>query len=159
MSTDSEIRLTVTQEADFSFRIHFDHTDAADLLTDEPAPLGVGQGPNPARVLLASIGNCLAASLLFALRKYRNAPGQIRATVTSRVERNSEGRWRLPKAWVELQLAEGGEAHQQLERILEQFEQFCIVTQSVRDGIDVDVTVRDAHGRVLHGDKSFEAGA
>ena len=36
-----------------------------------------------------------------------------------------------------------------LDRILAQFEEFCIVTQSVRDGIPVNVPVVDAEGATL----------
>lgn len=43
--------------------------------------------------------------------------------------------------------------------MLAQFEDFCVVTQSVRQGIEVDVEVLDGEGRVLLGDKSFEAGS
>ena len=35
---------------------------------------------------------------------------------------------------------------QLIERVMAQFEEFCIVTQSVREGIAVDVTVIDADG-------------
>ena len=159
MSVENEIRVSLEQEADFSFRVRFDDAAMGELLTDEPSPLGKGAGPNPSRLLLAALANCLSASLLFAMRKFHNQPGRLKAEAVARLERNPAGRWRIPKAWVELQLAEGGEQHQQLARILEQFEEFCIVTQSVRHGIDVEVTVKDAHGRVLLGDKSFEAGA
>ncbi len=159
MSTEQPIRVTLDQEDGYAFRIGFDDAALAPLLADEAAPLGSGRGPNPARLLLAAIANCLSASLLFALRKYRNAPGPLHAEIVATPMRNAEGRWRIPKASVEIRLAEGGEAHAQLERILAQFEQFCLVTQSVREGIDVEVTVKDAHGRVLLGDKSFEAGA
>ena len=38
--------------------------------------------------------------------------------------------------------------HQQ--RCLEQFEDFCVVTESVRRGIPVAVTVVDAVGKVVH---------
>lgn len=159
MSVENEIRVSLEQEADFSFRVRFDDAAMGELLTDEPSPLGKGAGPNPSRLLLAAVANCLSASLLFALRKFHNQPGRLKVEAVARLERNPAGRWRIPKAWVELRLAEGGEQHQQLARILEQFEEFCIVTQSVRHGIDVEVTVKDAHGRVLLGDKSFEAGA
>lgn len=159
MSTEQPIRVTLEQEDGYAFRIRFDDDALAPLLADEIVPLGAGRGPNPARLLLAAIANCLSASLLFALRKYHNAPGALRAEISATPMRNAEGRWRIPKASVEIRLAEGGEAHAQLERILAQFEQFCLVTQSVRDGIDVEVTVKDVHGRVLLGDKSFEAGA
>ena len=159
MSTEQPIRVTLEQEDGYAFRIRFDDDALAPLLADEVAPLGAGRGPNPARLLLAAIANCLSASLLFALRKYHNSPGALRAEISATPMRNAEGRWRIPKASVEICLAEGGEAHAQLERILAQFEQFCLVTQSVREGIDVEVTVKDVHGRVLLGDKSFEAGA
>ena len=159
MNNTTQIKVTLEQEDDYAFRIRFDDTTLAPLLSDEPAPLGQDRGPNPARLLLASVANCLVASLLFALRKQHNQPGKLCAQITAVPMRNAEGRWRIPKAFVEIRLAEGSEAHAQLDRILEQFEEFCVVTQSVRDGIEVDVTVRDAHGRVLVGDKSFEAGA
>lgn len=159
MSIEQPIRVTLEQEEGYAFRIHFDDSALETLLSDETAPLGEGRGPNPSRILLAAIANCLSASLLFALRKYKNAPGPLRAEITATPMRNAEGRWRIPQAFVEIHLAEGGEAHAQLDRILGQFEEFCLVTQSVREGIDVEVTVKDMHGRVLLGDKSFEAGA
>ena len=159
MSEAAQIRVTLEQEDDYAFRIRFDDTALEPLLGDEASPLGQDRGPNPARLLLASVANCLVASLLFALRKQHNQPGRLRAEITAIPMRNAEGRWRIPQAFVELHLPEGNEHYQHLERVLAQFEQFCIVTQSVRQGIDVDVTVKDAHGHVLLGDKSFEAGS
>ena len=159
MSDDKLVRVHLEQQEGFSFLVRFDETQTEALLTDESAPLGKGAGPNPSQLLLAALANCLSASLLFALRKFHNQPGRLRAEAVTRLERDPAGRWRIPKAWVELHLAEGAEQHQQLPRILEQFEQFCIVTQSVRAGIDVAVTVKDAQGRLLLGDKRFESGS
>lgn len=159
MSEDSDIRITLQLEEGYAFRVQFEGTELDELHTDEPAPLGADSGPNPSRLLLTAIANCLSASLLFAMRKFRNSPGGLRTEIRARAERNAEGRWRIPKAWVEIQLAEGAGSHERLERILETFEDYCVVTQSVRDGIEVEVTVKDADGRVLLGDKSFEAGS
>ena len=159
MSTDAPIRITLEQEEDYSFRIRFDDTTIADLMTDEPEPLGKGEGPNPTRLLVSAVANCLSASLLFALRKFRNTPGKLVTHATAELVRNEQGRLRVGHIHADIQLAEAGTAHASLERILAQFENFCVVTQSVRDGIEVDVVVRDADGRVLVGDKSFEAGA
>lgn len=159
MSIGDPIRVTLEQEADFAFRIQFDETDLAPWLGDETAPLGQERGPNPSRILLASIANCLAASLLFAMRKFKNDPAGVVAHITATPMRNPEGFWRIPQASVELQLPDGNQDYAQLQRILDQFEQFCVVTQSVRQGIDVQVTVKDAHGNILLGDKSIEAGA
>jgi uncharacterized OsmC-like protein len=146
MSDDTTIRLSIEQEQDYQFRITFEGSEFDALHTDEPEPLGQGAGPNPSQVLLAAVGNCMAASLLFALRKFKNAPGALRATVTASRERNEDGRWRIPRANVVLHLPEAADSYRSLDRILETFEDFCVVTQSVRHGIDVHAVVEDANG-------------
>ncbi|TWT17946.1 OsmC family protein [Luteimonas wenzhouensis] len=159
MSIDSPIRIHLEQDGDFAFRVEFQDTTLAPLLTDEPPPLGHDRGPNPSRMLLAAVANCLAASLLFALRKHRNAPGPLRAEIIAVPQRNPQGRWRIPSAAVTLHLPGHNADYQALDRVLAQFEDFCVVTQSVRQGIEVEVTVVDGEGRVLLGDKHHEAGA
>lgn len=150
------IELTLQQQDGYAFRVEFGE-GIDDLFTDEPAPLGAGKGPNPSKLLLASIANCLAASLTFALRKFGNQPGPITAKISGEMARNESGRWRIPRARVEISMSEHPGVHKQFDRVLAQFEEFCVVTQSVRDGIDVDIEVRDADGRILLGDKSNEA--
>jgi uncharacterized OsmC-like protein len=149
MSESDTIRLTVTQESDYAFRVAFDDTPLAPLLVDEAPPLGGGKGPDPARLLAAAIGNCLGASLLFALRKFKNAPGTIVARVRVDHARNEQGRLRIGKVAVEITLPEAASEYAQIERILAQFEAFCTVTESVRAGVPVEVTVRDGTGAVL----------
>ena len=147
MSDDGGIRLVLEQEGPYAFKVSFDGTALEALHTDESTPLGAGAGPNPAHLLLAAIANCLSASLVFALRKFKNSPGSIRAEITARKERNAEGRWRIPRAEVLITLADSADTLQHFDRVLAQFEQFCIVTQSVRDGMAVEVSVIDADGQ------------
>lgn len=147
MSDDGGIRLVLEQEGPYAFKVSFDGTALEALHTDESTPLGAGAGPNPAHLLLAAIANCLSASLVFALRKFKNSPGRIRAEITARKERNAEGRWRIPRAEVLITLADSADTLQHFDRVLAQFEQFCIVTQSVREGVVVDVAIVDAEGR------------
>ena len=151
MTESQEIRITLEQEEDYSFRIRFDDTTIADLMTDEPEPLGKGEGPNPTRLLVSAVANCLSASLLFALRKFRNTPGRLVTHATAELVRNEQGRLRVGHLHADIRLAEAGAAHASLERILAQFENFCVVTESVRHGIDVSVSVTDADGVQLHG--------
>ncbi|CAN7260624.1 OsmC family protein [Pseudoxanthomonas sp. LjRoot143] len=151
MSDTQTIRLTLEQEDDYAFRIRFDETTIADLLTDEPAPLGKGEGPNPTRLLLSAVANCLSASLLFALRKFKNTPGKLVTQATADLVRNEQGRLRVGHIHADIQLAEAGTAHASLERILAQFENFCVVTESVRHGVEVSVSITDADGVQLHG--------
>ena len=151
MTESQEIRITLEQEEDYSFRIRFDDTTIADLMADEPPPLGKGEGPNPTRLLVSAVANCLSASLLFALRKFRNTPGRLVTHATAELVRNEQGRLRVGHLHADIRLAEAGAAHASLERILAQFENFCVVTESVRHGIDVSVSVTDADGVQLHG--------
>lgn len=149
MSESETIRLTITQDSDYAFRVAFDDTSLPTLLADEAPPLGRGMGPDPGRLLGAAIGNCLSASLLFALRKFKNAPGTIVARVRVDHARNEKGRLRIGKVAVEITLPEAAAEYAQVERILAQFEQFCTVTESVRVGVPVEVTVKDGTGTVL----------
>jgi len=135
------------QHEGFEFRVKFDWPDVPELVLDEPEPLGRRAGPNAARLVGAAVGNCLAASLVFCLKsKFRQNPGPVRAKATGRLERNAQGRYRIAGIDVELKLAEAWGAMPHQERCLEQFEDFCIVTQSIRAGIPVSVRVRDANG-------------
>lgn len=148
MTDSPDIRVLLEQEGPYAFKVNFEGAGLAVLHTDEPAPLGEGAGPNPSAILLTSIANCLGASLLFALRKFKNAPGPIRAEIVARKERNAEGRWRIPRAEVTIHLSDKAADLEHFDRVLAQFEQFCIVTQSVREGVDVAVRIVDADGAV-----------
>lgn len=148
MSESPEIRVVLEQEGAYAFKIGFEGAAIDALHTDEPPPLGESAGPNPAMLLLAAVANCLSASLLFALRKFKNSPGPIRAEVIARRERNAEGRLRIPRAEVVIHLSDRAADLEHFDRVLWQFEHFCIVTQSVREGVDVSVRIVDADGAV-----------
>ena len=146
MSEDGGIHLLLEQEGPYAFRISFEGTGLDALHSDESAPLGGGTGPNPSHLLLAGVANCLSASLLFALRKFKNAPGPIRTQIVAHKARNENGRWRIPRAEVAIHLSEPAAGLERFDRVLAQFEEFCIVTQSVREGMQVDVRIVDADG-------------
>src|SRR5687768_12075856 len=111
------------------------------IVFDEPPPLGEGSGPNAAAVLAAAIGNCLAASLAFCLRKARVEPVDLTAAVIARVARNEQGRFRISGIDVDLTPEVAESDGPRLERCERLFEDFCIVTESVRRGIPVNVKV------------------
>lgn len=135
---------TLTRESDYEFSVTFDGQESGTLLMDEPPPLGTGRGPNAARLLAAAIGHCLSASLLFCLTKTRvEAPG-LRTTVEGRITRNAAGRLRIGEVRVTLHPDTDPANRARLRRCIELFEDFCIVTQSVRHGIAVDVRVATA---------------
>jgi len=146
--TNKLISVQLKQQQDYQFHIHFGEGVPV-LLGDEPAPLGLGAGPSPMQLLAAAVGNCLSDSLLFSLRKYKQAPEPIQCKVTAEEGRNPEGRLRVLglKAVLTLGVPASSLAH--LDRVLDQFEEFCTVTQSVRQGIPVTVEVLDSTGLKL----------
>ena len=134
--------ITLDQVQDYEFRVKFDKESMAELLTDEPPPLGQDAGPSPSRLLGAAIGNCLASSLLFCARKARVNLGPVHAEVKLELLRNENRRLRIGRVVVTIDpnLAEADRAN--AARCLGLFEDFCTVTQSVRDGLDIQVTVK-----------------
>jgi organic hydroperoxide reductase OsmC/OhrA len=142
-----EVSVTVRQQSDFQFLIDFG--GIATLQADETPPLGKGEGPTPNHLLAAAVGNCLSASLLFALRKYKQDPGGITTTATCTIDRNEQGRLRVHKIDVRIRFGRAAAELSHLDRALAQFEEFCTVTQSVRGGVEVQVHVEDAQGTAL----------
>jgi uncharacterized OsmC-like protein len=138
----------LTQVQDYQFDVDFG-TPGPALRADEPAPLGQGVGPSPVQLLAAAVGNCLSASLLFALRKFKQAPEPLACAVQAEVGRNAEGRVRVLGLKARLTLGVPAAAIEHLDRVLGGFEAYCTVTQSVSPAIPVVVEVFDALGTQL----------
>jgi uncharacterized OsmC-like protein len=133
--------ISVRLDRDFEFVAEFDDVPgAAPIHFDEPQPMGGGEAPNAAAVLGAAVGNCLAASLTFCLRRARMDVQGMTAHVTTHVKRNDRGRFRIDGIDVELEPVVGG--HLRLDRCTELFEDFCTVTASVKRGIPVHVSLK-----------------
>lgn len=145
--------LELEQLSGYEFKVKFsDAPGVAELLLDEPAPLGGGKGPNAARLIGAAVANCLSASLLFCLAgKFKQPLGPLRTRVHGELVRNDKGRVRIGRIEVTIRMAEDAATLQHVDRCLAQFEDFCVVTESVRAGIPVHVRVVDANDTPLFG--------
>ena len=148
---DMEFTLKLIRQQDYQFDIQFDLAGVPDLQLDEPSPLGAGAGPNASRLLAAAVANCLSASLLFCLGKFKQDPKGLTAHVTGKMVRNDKGRLRVGGIAVDIRLEQTVE---RLSHCVDQFEDFCVVTDSVRNGIPVSVQVRDADGQLIHQSES-----
>lgn len=146
MNESLSFTLELEQQSDYEFRVKFDWPGVNDLLLDEPEPLGHSAGPNAARLIGAAVANCLSSSLLFCMRKFKQTPGTLRAEVRGELMRNERGRMRIGRYDVTIHLADKAAAIQHFDRCLAQFEDFCVVTESVRHGIPVGVRIVDAAG-------------
>jgi organic hydroperoxide reductase OsmC/OhrA len=136
--------LALTLRDGYAFSVDFEQEGIPPLLLDESPPLGVGRGPDAARLLAAAIGNCLGASLLYCLRKARVEVREMHTTVEGTLVRNERGRVRIGAIRVKLAPDVAPEQRDRVSRCLGLFEDFCIVTESVRQGVRVDVEVETA---------------
>lgn len=124
----------------YRFTVRFDKDQYQPIVIDEPEPIGSDSAPNAARYLAAAIGNCLSASLLFCTGRHRLEIEHIETEVHVEIARNDRGRLRIAKVAVRIRPTVDVDA-KGFQRCLGLFEDYCVVTQSVRDGIDVDVQV------------------
>lgn len=140
-SAEQQFSVNLHLDKGFEQIARFDSPGIAPLIVDEPAPLGENRGPNPARVLASAVGSCLAASLLFCLRKVHIDVRGLETTVHGSLVRNERGRLRMGPLRVSLNVLVPSTQHSRVPRCIELFEDFCVVTASVRASIPVEVNV------------------
>jgi len=150
MSEEGRFTIHLEQLEGFEYKVKFDWSQVPDLVLDEPPPLGSQVGPNAARMLAAAAANCLSASLLFCVHKAEPPPGSMRTAVTCTMVRNQKQRLRIGGMQVRIQVSGEMEQAARMRRCLELFEDFCVVTASIRKGIAVAVEVVSEAGEVLH---------
>jgi organic hydroperoxide reductase OsmC/OhrA len=141
MSDARDHRVTLRFTRGYEFVADFEDAGLPPMFFDEPTPLGAGAAPNAAAVLGAAVGDCLSASLVFCLRRAHLDILDLTTHVTTHVTRNEKGRLRISGIDVEIkpQLSEAdGARFQRCEGL---FQDFCTVTESIRQGIPVNVTV------------------
>ena len=152
MSEAGRFTISMEQLDDYQFNVKFDLPKAADVLMDEPPPLGERAGPNASRMLAAAAANCLSASLLFCLTKTMDEvpANALKTEATCKLVRDEKKRLRVGGMEVRLMIDEQLEQSPRLKRCMELFEDFCVVSASIRRGIPIQVTVENAAGEVLH---------
>lgn len=140
----------LTQRQGYQFEHHYGASIPV-LLSDEPVPFGTGLGPDPVGLLASAVGNCLSASLWFACQKYKDDPSPLRTEVKATVGRNERGRNRVQGLEVDMHLGKPASELGHIQRVLDTFEDFCTVTQSVAPAIPVTLRVLDSSGALLKG--------
>lgn len=141
---DRSLALKLDYRGGYKFGVDFGLPGVPELILDEPAPIGGGEGPSASRLLAVAAAQCLASSLIFCLRKARVELRGLGVEVETRTARSDRGRLRIPAMTVRLTPELAAEDVERFKRCEQLFEDFCIVTQSIRQGIDVSVEVEPA---------------
>lgn len=130
--------VTLERKTRYEFVVRVDETV---FIADEGPPLGEGHGPTPDALLGAATGSCLSASLLFCLEKAHVPVEKLTARVDVEKVRNERGRLRIGSIKVRLVVQVTEENLTRFDRCRGLFEDYCIVTESVRHGIPIEVSV------------------
>jgi organic hydroperoxide reductase OsmC/OhrA len=125
----------------YKFDVDFDVDYLPNLVADEPKPIGEGSGPNAPRLLAAAVGQCMSSSLIYCLKKARIPIRNLETTVKTNLFKNEKGQTRIRSIDVQIELEVNKEAKTRVHRCLTIFEDYCTVTQSIRNGIQVNVKV------------------
>jgi organic hydroperoxide reductase OsmC/OhrA len=150
MSEAGKFTIHLEQEEGYAFRVRFDIKKADDILMDEPPPLGERNGPNASRLLAAAAANCLSASLMFCLAKEDVPANSVKTEATCTLVRNEKKRLRIGRLDIKITADDELLESKKLDRCMTLFEDFCVVTASIREGIPVGVELVNAAGELLH---------
>lgn len=150
MSAEGRFTIHLEQRDGYQINVRFDWTQAADLLMDEPPPLGGAIGPNASRMLAAAAANCLSASLLYCLSKEDPPAHSLKTEASCVLVRTEKGRMRIGHMEVKLILGDELSGSKRFDRCMDLFEDFCVVSASIRQGIPIQVQITNEAGEVLH---------
>ncbi|WNZ29215.1 MAG: OsmC family protein [Candidatus Bathyarchaeota archaeon] len=126
----------------YQFNTEFDIEYLPNIILDEIIPDGEGAGPNPPRLLSAAVGHCMSTSLVYCLKKARVQINDIQTKVTTNLYRNDQKKIRIKSIDLEIQLEVNEEDKHRVPRCLKLFEDYCTVTQSIRNGVEINVDIK-----------------
>jgi uncharacterized OsmC-like protein len=138
---DEHFSLTVRLFAGYAQVADFRLPGVALLGMDEGPPRGHGWGPSPLHLLGSAIGACLGASLIQYLHDARVEVGDLRTDVTGTMRRNEKGQQRIESIHVRLSPVLTAAERDTIPLHPERLAEYGTVTESVREGIDVRVSI------------------
>ena len=143
MTEDSKPKVGISLEEDMIFKCNLGEMNVKDCYIDDTHQEEAEMlGPNPSRLLGLALLGCLSASFIFCLKKKELTVDDLKAEAELTISRNEKGFWRVKKVDVNLNITiNDPETRKRADRCKKMFEQYCIVTQAVREGIDVEVNI------------------
>lgn len=138
MSEGMKTKVGLSLEQEMIFSCELGDMKVKDCYVDDTNKDEVDMlGPNPTRML-----GCLSASFIFCLKKRNLTLDDLKAEAELTIARNKKGFWRVKKIDVDLDIKiSDPDTRKRADQCRKMFEEYCIVTQAVREGIDVEVNV------------------
>lgn len=143
MSEELNTKVGISLEEDMIFKCDLGNLKVKDCYIDETNKEEVDMlGPNPSRLLGLAILGCLSASFIFCFKKRNFKLDDLKAEAEVKIARNEKGFLRIKKIDVRINaLINDPEVYKRAEQCRKMYENYCLVTQSVREGIEVNVNL------------------
>ncbi len=143
MSEVIKTKVGLSLEEKMVFKCELGEMKVKDCYIDETHKEEVDMlGPNPSRMLAMAVLGCLSASFIFCLKKREFNLEDLKAEAEVTIARNEKGFWRVKKIDVDINAKiDDPNVKKRADQCKKMFEQYCIVTQAVREGIDVEVNL------------------
>jgi uncharacterized OsmC-like protein len=143
MSETKKVNVGLTLEKEMIFKCELGEMKVEDCYIDEEHDTEAAMwGPNPSRMLGMAVLGCLSASFIFCLKKKHLSLNDLKADAKVIIARNDKGFWRVKKIDVDIKMdIEDLEARKRADQCAKFFQQYCLVTEAVREGIEVGVNL------------------
>ena len=143
MSTEGKTKAKITLESDMIFKCDMGNMKLKDCYIDETNVNELDMlGPNPTRLLANAILGCLSASFIFCLKKRNLTIDDLTAEAEVTIGRKEKGFLRITKIEVNITpKIDNPEVRKRADHCKKMFENYCTVTASVREGINVEVNL------------------
>ncbi|MHA1986372.1 MAG: OsmC family protein [Promethearchaeota archaeon] len=140
---ESEVKVRLKLERDMIFKCDLGETKLDDCYIDESNKIKSEMlGPNAAQLLAMAVLGCLSASYVFCFSKRDFTVKDLDAEAIVTIFRNEKGFVRVKKIDVTITpKIDSPEMRKRAAQCQKMFEQYCTVTASIREGVDVNVNI------------------
>jgi len=144
MSEESKkLDVSITLEKEMIFKCELGDIKVEECYIDDTNKDEVNMlGPNPSRLIGLAVIGCLSSSFIFCLKKRDFTLDNLKAEAEVIIGRNDKGFWRVKKINVNIDVKiDDPETRKRADQCRKMFEQYCIVTQAIREGIEVELNL------------------
>ena len=140
MSNEYKSEVGISLEEELIFKCDLGQIKMQNLYIDERKIKTERIGPSPVKLLALSVLSCLAASFEFCLEKKNLTLSDLEGKAEITIARNKKKFWRVKRIDIEiLPKIDNPEIRKRVDQCKQLFEQYCIISESLRKGIEINV--------------------
>lgn len=143
MSNELSVLVGIKLEEEMTYKCDLGQIRMGDLFIDETHKKYSDKiGPNPTGLLALSVLSCLAASFTFCLKKKKFTLTELKGMAEVVIKRNEKGFWRVKKIDINMTpKIDDPKMRKRANQCKKFFEQYCIISESLRDGFEVNLNL------------------